>query len=162
MLEIPQACVPDGPVMTCDTDTGDSAGSSAATASTSWTSSAIEVPDGTDPADEASTEPTTTDSSNIDEASSDPSMGNLQDYENQGIVEAPIAPVYVTGAERLAPAGPSGYFVPAVPMVLRPIQPLAIARPFGPGPWMIAPRFSPRPSGIRFHAGGGMRPFRAR
>ncbi|HVA76324.1 MAG TPA: hypothetical protein VNF27_00440 [Candidatus Binataceae bacterium] len=151
VLEIPQACIPDGVVMTCD---------SPPPASASGTSVMIDVPDGADPAADPSAQPTAADSANIDEASSDPSLGNLQDYENQGIVEAPIAPIYTAGAETVGPIGSSTYFVPAAPIVLRPIPPLAIARPFGPGPWMIPPRYNSHPAGMRFR--GGIRPFRVR
>ena len=150
VLEIPQACIPDGVVMTCDAlPPGDDSASSAA----------IDNSAGANPASDPSAAPPPADSSNTDEASSDPSLGNLQDYENQGIAEAPIAPVY-TSSETVAPFGPSTYFVPAAPMTLRPIAPVTIARPFGSGPWMIPPRYGARSGGFRFHGGG--RPFRGR
>jgi hypothetical protein len=150
VLEIPQACIPDGVVMTCDAlEPGDDSVSSAA----------INNSASTDPASDPSAQPSSADSSNTDEASSDPSLGNLQDYENQGIAEAPIAPVY-TSTDTGAPFGPSTYFVPAAPTVLRPIAPITIARPFGSGPWMIPPRYG---SGSRgFRVPGGSRPFRVR
>jgi hypothetical protein len=151
VLEIPQACIPDGVVMTCD---------SPLPANASVSSAMIDIPGDGDPAAEAGVASTAPDSANIDEASSDPSLGNLQDYENQGIVEAPIAPIYTVGAETAGPIGPSTYFVPAAPIVLRPIPPLAIARPFGSGPWMIPPSYNSHPAGMRFHT--GVRPFRVR
>ncbi len=149
VLEIPQACIPDGVVMTCDAlAPGDDSSSTAA----------VDGSASADPAADPSAVASSAGSSNTDEASSDPSLGNLQDYENQGIVEAPIAPVYTSG-ETIVPYGPSTYFVPAAPIVLVPVAPVTIARPFGHGPWMIPPRRGLR-GGFPFH--GGSRPFRVR
>jgi hypothetical protein len=144
VLEIPQACIPDGAVMTCDALPPGADSASAA---------AVDSSSSADPASDPSAAPTSSNSSNTDEASSDPSLGNLQDYENQGIAEAPIAPVYTSG-DTIAPMGPSTYFVPAVPMVLRPMATVTIARPFGSGPWMIPPHFSSRVGGFPFRGGG--------
>lgn len=150
VLEIPQACIPDGVVMTCD---------ALAPGDDSLSSAAIDSSASADPASDPTVAPSSADSSNTDEASSDPSLGNLQDYENQGIAEAPIAPVY-TSRDTVAAFGPTTYFVPAAPIVLRPIAPVTIARPFGSGPWMIPPHYRARGGGFRFH--GGARPFRRR
>lgn len=149
VLEIPQACIPDGVVMTCDAlAPGDDSSSTAA----------VDGYSGADPAADPSAVANSADSSNTDEASSDPSLGNLQDYENQGIAEAPIAPVYTSG-ETVVPYGPSTYFVPAAPVVLVPVAPVRIARPFGSGPWLIPPRRA-APGGFPFR--GGSRSFRVR
>jgi len=143
VLEIPQSCIPDGAVMTCDATSPDS---------TSLTSASVEIPDGGDSTAESVAPYTPADSANVDEASSDPSLGNLQDYESQTIAEAPIAPIYTSGVDTGPPLSPPVYFLPAAP--------LAIARPLGPGAWMIPPRYRSRSAPMRSRPGS--RPFRVR
>ncbi|MHB8384543.1 MAG: hypothetical protein ACYDC3_19655, partial [Candidatus Binataceae bacterium] len=135
VLEIPQACIPDGVVMTCEAlPAADSASA--------------------DPAFDPSAQATTSsDSSNTDEASSDPSLGNLQDYENQGPVAASMAPPMAPMYASTEMVGPSAYYAPAAPILLTPIAPLPIARPYRQGPRMIPPRYGQRGGGRGFRGG---------
>ncbi|HUY27754.1 MAG TPA: hypothetical protein VMV27_10075 [Candidatus Binataceae bacterium] len=118
----------------------------------SFSSATVDLPDAGDPTAETGAQSPPADSGNIDEASSDPSLGNLQDYENQGIGEAPIAAISTSGADTGLLLAPPDYFLPA--------PPLAIARPLGPGSWMIPQPYRPRPGGLRFRRGA--RRFRVR
>lgn len=143
VLEIPQSCVPDGALMTCEVTPPDG---------DSFSSATVDLPDAGDPTAETGAQSPPADSGNIDEASSDPSLGNLQDYESQTIAEAPIAPIYTSGVDTGPPLSPPVYFLPAAP--------LAIARPLGPGAWMIPPRYRSRSAPMRSRPGS--RPFRVR
>ncbi len=80
VLEIPQACVPDGVVIICDAP---------ASESTLFRFLTSDIPD---PAPYPAA--VTSESPNIDEATNDPSLGNLQDYENRATVEALVAGIH--------------------------------------------------------------------
>lgn len=153
VLEIPQACIPDGMVMTCGAPPMAAVSALAATP---------DMPANENSSASSAVTASATSSANIDEASSDPTLGDLQDYETQGIVEAPIAPIYATAGTSM---GPLPYFAPVAPVTLTPIPPVAIARPIPAGPWMVSPHYrapnyrAPAPI-MPFHM--PMHPFRVR
>ncbi len=148
VLEIPQACTPDGPILTCN-----AAGGQASVDPSSSTDVSDDSTDGGDADSSQASATTATDpasATNTDEASNDPTLGNLQDYENQGIVETPISPMYTVPAETTASEPIAPAYIAPVPIIVPPPAPVVYApvyipnrypRSFEP-PRMLMPRAS--------------------